>query len=229
MAGLSELAASMLVSAQQRLDVTAANVSNINTPGYRSRKAFQRALDARQFMPSIEVGRPENLKDPALKKTGNPLDMAVTGSGSLLVRSGEALVPTVSGQFSRDSDGRLLDPSGRALQAHGGGDLRLSGDAPVLLPDGTLLIDGQAEARVGTFAVSSQDIGETGLETETIPDPADGAVLHQGMIVPSNVDLADEMVEITRASQMAQTGARIIQIYDDLMGRVASRFAEGAR
>lgn len=229
MSGFSDLAASMLVSAQQRLEITALNVSNLSTPGYLSRKAFQRVMDVRQTAPTISVVRPDNPKASALKATGNPLDLAVTGGGVLLVRSGGALVPIIAGQFSRDGDGRLVDANGRVLQAFGGGDLKLSSDNPVVLQDGTVLVDGQPEARVGAFVASAEGFDGRDPNLGNLPDAAEEAVLHQGMTVPSNVDLASEMVEITKAAQMAQTGARLFQIYDDLIGRVASKAAEAGR
>jgi flagellar basal-body rod protein FlgF len=229
MTGFSDLATSLLISAQQRLDVTARNVSNLSTPGYLSRKTFQRTMDVRHELPVVLVSQPDSAKTATLKVTGNPLDIAITGGGALLVRDGETLVSIISGQFSRDGDGRLIDTAGRALQSTGGGDIILSGDAPSILQDGTILIDGQAEARIGAFATSRSGVAEVDPASGEVPDAAEGSVLHQGMSIPSDVDLAAEMIEVARAAQMAQTGARIFQIYDDLMGRVTSKIGESAR
>lgn len=231
MAGLAELSASMLVSAQRRLDVIAGNISNLNSPGFRSQRVFQQVLDARQGLPTVIGAAAGPVSASALKTTGNPLDFAITGGGTMLMRSGDRLLPVVSVQLRRDGDGRLVDAAGRALQAAGGGDIVLSDDEVTVLKDGTMLVGGQAEARIGAFAIDSSSdlVGGGQGDLPALPDEAEGGVLHQGAIVPSNVDLGTEMVEMTRASRMAETGARIFQLHDDLIGRVASKMAEAGR
>lgn len=231
MAGLAELAASMLVSAQRRLDVISGNVSNINSPGFLSHRVFQQVLDVRDALPTVLGASQGKESVRTLRSTGNPLDMAITGVGTMFVRDGSRFLPVISAQLHRDGDGRLVNASGHALQAAGGGDIHLSDDQVTLLKDGTILVKGQAEARVGAFTTGS--LGESGGgmagELQSLPDEVGDAVLHQGVIVPSNVDLGIEMVEMTRASRMAETGARIFQIHDDLIGRVASKMGEAGR
>lgn len=231
MAGLADMAASMLVSAQNRLEVISGNVSNLNSPGFRSRKVFQRILDARDYVPVVVGASPEAVPASALKATANPLDIAITGTGTMLLRAGGRLVPVVSAQLHRDGEGRLVDAAGRALQGAGGGDIVLSDDQVTVLKDGTMLVGGQAEARIGAFSVDR--VAEAGLggniALQAIPEEAEGAVLHQGTVVPSNVDLGAEMVEMTKASRIAETGARVFQIHDDLIGRVVSKLGEVGR
>lgn len=231
MAGLSDLAASMLAASQGRLEVVANNVSNIGTPGFRSRRIFQQVMDGRQALPVVSARQGAAAANAPLKVTGNPLDIAITGGGALLLREGDRLTPAFSGQFHRAADGRIADAAGRVLQAAGGGDLVVSGAAPVLLKDGTLLVEGQAEARIGAFALDPSDPDGLGLSAEAglLSAEADGAALHQGMTIPSDVDLGTEMVEMTRAARMAETGARVFQVYDDLMGRVATKLGEVGR
>lgn len=230
MPGFSDLAASMLVSAQKRLDATAINVSNVATPGFRSSKVFQQVLDARQGLPVVATIRPRAKASAALKATGNPLDIAVTGGGSLLLRDGDQLLPVTSVQLQRDRDGRLVDTAGRSLQASGGGDLVVSSDSPQWLKDGTVLVGGQPEARAGVFALEASGVaGGLSAAAGAWPDAAEDAVVHQGMVAPSDVDLGTEMIEITRAARAAETGARVFQIYDDLIGRVATKTGEAMR
>jgi len=52
------------------------------------------------------------------------------------------------------------------------------------------------------------------------------AELHQGMLETSNVSTADEMVSIMAALRSAQSGQRVVQVYDDLMGRAVSAFGQ---
>jgi flagellar basal-body rod protein FlgF len=48
--------------------------------------------------------------------------------------------------------------------------------------------------------------------------------LRQGMIEASNVALADEMVSMMEALRTAESGAKLVQTYDDLMGKAVSAF-----
>lgn len=231
MAGLVDIAASMLVSAQNRLDIISGNVSNLNSPGFRSRKVFQRILDGRDYVPVVVGSSMGAVPASTLKATGNPLDIAITGPGVMLLRAGDRLAPVVSTQLRRDEGGRLVDVTGRALQGAGGGDIVLSDDQVTVLKDGTMLVGGQAEARIGVFSVDRAIEADLGADADLqeIPEEVEGAVLHQGMVVPSNVDLGSEMVEMTKASRIAETGARVFQIHDDLIGRLVSKLGEVGR
>jgi len=216
----------MMNAAQRRIDVTAENVSNMSTPAYRSRHVFSQIVDLRQAMP-IDVVRSMASGASALKTTGNPLDLATDGGAVLALRDGDRFYLARSAQLHRDADGRLVDALGRALQADGGGDLTIGAGAPLFLNDGTVMISGQAESRVGLFNPGSDD-GLDATRTQ-LPDSGDGGVLRAGAIISADVDLGREMVELTQASRQAESGARIFSVYDDLMGQAASRLGDVAR
>lgn len=220
MGGLAEIAAVTMANGQKRIDVTAGNIGNLNSPGFRSQKVFQRILDGTTAIPHMTAAKSPGDGAPALKQTGNPLDMAVTGRATLLLRDGERLVAANSIQASRTVEGRLVDGLGRALQAAGGGDLIVGSGEMTILRDGAVLVSGLPETRVGLFAPASVD---------TVPEPAEGGVLYQGMLVPSDVDLADEMVALTQAGRTVETGAKIFAIYDDLLSKVASQLGNAGQ
>jgi flagellar basal-body rod protein FlgG len=233
MAGLAELGAVMMDVSQRRIETTAGNVGNLSTPGFRARRVFQTLLDGASGLPATQVAMPRPTAPPTLKLTGNALDIAVAPPASLLLRAGTALYPAGSAQLRRDAEGRLVDGMGRILQAAGGGDLVLAEGTPSILRDGTVLVDGRPEARIGLFALDrgtglANDLGP-GLPLDAMPAAADEAVLRQGAVIPSDVDLAAEMVELGKARRDAEAGARIFQIYDELLGKAASSFGETGR
>ncbi|ARR56342.1 hypothetical protein HY78_24230 [Rhizorhabdus wittichii DC-6] len=179
----------------------------------------------RDAIPVDRIAMVQQAQARALKATGNALDIATDGGGTLLFRVGDVFRTASSAQLHRDADGRLVDSAGGALQAAGGGDLVVDSGTPTILRDGTILVEGQAVGRIGVFdAVSSEDD-----MISLLPDTIEDAVVHQGYLTPSEVDSATEMVELTKAGRLAETGARMFQIYDDLSGRVASKLGELAR
>jgi flagellar basal-body rod protein FlgG len=210
----------MMDGAQRRLDVSANNVGNISTPGFRASRVFSRIVDARDARPEDSIV-PAAAGATPLKATANPLDLATDPGSVLIFRAGGQHYATRSAQLRRDGEGRLVDGRGGALQAAGGGDLAIGPGTPTILADGTVTVDGQPQARIGLYL----DAGSAGPGPD-LPEAATGGVVHQGMIAPADVDLAAEMVELTRAGRLAETGARIFQVYDDLLGKAASKLGE---
>lgn len=225
MSGIAELATTMMVAAHRRLTVTANNLGNMSTPSYKARRVFSQIMELRDPVPVDRVATVRQFQARALKATGNALDIATDGEGTLLFRVGEVFRAASSAQLQRDGEGRLIDSAGGVLQAADGGDVVIGSGAPVILRDGTLLLDGQAVARIGVFEALGGEQDTVSLLPESLEDP----VVHQGYLTPSEVDSAAEMVELTKAGRLAETGARVFQIYDDLSGRVASRLGELAR
>lgn len=225
MGGIAELATTMMVAAHRRLTVTANNLGNMSTPSYSPRRVFSQVIEARDPVPVDRVTMVRQFQVRALKATGNALDIATDGGGVLLFRVGDVFRTVSSAQLRRNGEGLLIDSAGGVLQAADGGDIVIGSGAPMILRDGTLLLDGQAVARIGVFEAPE---GEQDFMS-VLPDSLENSVVHQGYITPSEVDSAAEMVELTKAGRLAETGARVFQIYDDLSGRVASKLGELAR
>lgn len=232
MAGLAELAAVMMESAQRRVDVTAENVSNLTTPAFRSRRVFSQIVDLRQPVP-VDIVSGAGSGQAAIKSTGNPLDIATDANSLLELRSGNSLSQARSAQLHRDVDGRLCDAQGRALQSDGGGDLIVRAGVPTILKDGTVEIEGQAEGKIGLFKPADAAEGNDSAKGEPrrggksqMPGSAENGILYQGSIVASDVDLGSEMIELTKASRQAETGARVFTLYDDLLGQAASKLGD---
>ena len=243
-AGLAELAAVMMGGAQRRVDVTAENVTNMSTPAYRSRRVFSQIFDLRQALPSDVVALVAE-GGAALKATGNPLDIATDSSAVLRLRSGDSFTQSRAAQLHQDANGMLVDGQGRILQADGGGDLNVGAGTAQILKDGTVLVAGQAVGKIGLFQAddaveggsqSARATGHVGVSRGNSGGghahsarSSEGGILHTGMLVAADVDLGAEMVELTKASRQAETGARIFSVYDDLLGTVASKLGELAK
>jgi len=226
MSGIAEIATVMMSAAQRRMAVTAANLSNVSTPSYQARRVYSRIVDLRTALPLDSVAIARAGSPAGLKATGNALDIAVEGGAGLLLREGDGYVAVNSAQLQRSGDGVLVDAAGRALQAAGGGDVAIGAGTPAILRDGTVLVDGQAVTRIGLFRTSDGPaVGDASL----LPEPSDQGAIIQGFVAPSNVEPAEEMIALTKASRMAETGARVFQIYDDLLGRATNKLGDLGR
>jgi flagellar basal-body rod protein FlgG len=168
-----------------------------------------------------------------LSRTENPLDVAISGAGLFQLRAGEEIVYSRQGHFRVAEDGTVVSGQGHVLQQAGGGDLSLQSSAVEITEDGTILDAGRPVARIALFApadgVSLEASGGGTIfaagsrEMEEVAAPA----LRQGMVEASNVVLGDEMVAMMAALRQAESGARLVQLYDDLLGRAITTFGGG--
>lgn len=211
MTGLVDSATAVMRMAQARLDVAAHNIANVATPGYKRRVGFADTVAARG---EVALTTRIDAAQASLTETGNPFDMAISGDGYFRVRDGERTLYTRQGQFRRDADGLLVTPQGYVLQQAGGGDLVLDG---AKIDKARIAIE-RCDDPAGLSAVGeSFFVGQAMVESN-------GAEIRTGMIEASNVTLGDEMTQTMVAMRQAESGARLIQLYDELMGRAATTF-----
>ena len=142
-------AISGLKSHQVMLDVTANDIANVNTIGYKSaRTTFKDSLNqvqrgasgagggaggtnAAQIGLGVQLGSIDNMmQGGSLQSTGNPLDVAIQqGAGFFRVSTSTATPPapgtnfeyTRAGNFTTNSDGYLLTQDGYYVQGQDAG------------------------------------------------------------------------------------------------------------
>lgn len=180
-----------------------------------------------------------SLDQGALERTGAPLDLAIEGEGFFVVSAGsgtdtERLRLTRDGRLTLDSRGRLVQAaSGLPLLDVNGRPIRLDPGAEANVgPDGTIVQNGAAVARLQIAAVTDP----AGLEKagdnlfrissgEVVSKRAGTGKVVSGFYERSAVDPIEAMMEITAAANAVATGGRMIQLFDELMGRAISTFA----
>jgi flagellar basal-body rod protein FlgG len=225
MSGLVESALAILSGSAHRTRVASENVGNMMTPGYKARVAFP-SLPG-ESLSGVDAQGSEIVKfaQGAMRSTGNALDLAIEGSGFFVVATDQGqLLYTRQGHFQRDSDGRIVTAGGHALQQVGGGDLIVESARPEITADGTVLAEGRPIGRIAlaTAQTPSQLTAVSGsmfAASDANMVEAESAGIRQGMLEGSNVALGDEMLALMGATRQAETGARLVQVYDELMGR----------
>ena len=244
MGAFLESVGDILSRVERRVEVAAQNISNSATPGYKREISFESLVGAPNIdaltgesgaaaglaqAPSLSI----DLASGQLQDTGNPSDLAVSGTGFFTVRTpgGETLY-TRQGQFRRDDEGHLVTAQGAILQQHGSGDLVLKAGDFKVLDDGTVVQSGEPVGRIGVvdFAdAKAVRLSEDGLYSA--PDATvaalDTASVRQGALETSNVGLGAEMMTIMAALRQAQSGQHLMNTYDDLMGRAMTTFGQG--
>lgn len=240
MAGLIEIASKVIGVSEQRLELVSRNISNASTPGYKAQQTFpalvQPGLSGNTGIKALgaDTSGPEAVADfsqGVLSDTGRPLDIAIAGDGFFRVGSSDGEYLTRQGHFERSPDGRIRTLQGLVLKDASGDDLMLSSDQVEILPDGTVIEAGRPVARIGLFVADEPRslVPAGGSLFSVAPGSAVRAaepVLHQGMIEGANVSVAEQMLELSKAVRQAETGARLVQVYDGLMGQAISTFGQ---
>ncbi len=146
---------------QQMMDVTANNIANINTTGFKSSQTtFEDTLSqlvSAAGAPTATVGGTNpaqvglgvklggittNFSQGAAQTTGRPTDLMIQGDGFFVVRNGAQQLYTRAGAFTFDTNGFLTAPNGdivQGWQAAAGVVNTNSTPTDVQLPIGTVL------------------------------------------------------------------------------------------
>jgi len=121
------IALSGLAAAQASLDVTANNIANANTTGFKQSRAEFTDVYATAFgsIGSLDTGAGVRLASVTalhtqgnIDFTGNALDLAVNGGGFFTLSDQGSNVYSRAGAFRVDRDGYVVNVTGQRLQAY---------------------------------------------------------------------------------------------------------------
>lgn len=228
--GIYDAASAMLVQ-QYSVDVTANNLANADTSGFKKQLAVakshpeavlvktengrwgtSRKTPLGETALSVVMSETATADGPGpLKETGNPLDCALTGDGFFQVIDEEGnIFYTRSGNFTLDAQGRLVTPSGMLVTGAGGP--IVAGDAEIvsIRDDGTVFADGEELGRFAVFRFAEPSFlhrrgGNLFSETPA-SGPAEAVADEQigvvsGFVEGSNVNIVEEMTKMITASR----------------------------
>lgn len=205
-----ESAASALRYWERKQEVTANNLANVSTDGFKAQRVFARLLDG--MRPAAEAT--SDLTTGNLRVTGNALDVAIDGPGFFVVGTPNGERYTRGGTLRLDDKHHLVDTDGRPL-------LDAKKDGPITLGDGPIDIDRLGQVKQGGSIVGQlrMELPPKGAElvregqslwvppaTKQVVEPAARNV-KQGSIEDSNVNSMSaliDMVSVQRAYASVQ-------------------------
>ncbi|MGI4755493.1 MAG: flagellar basal-body rod protein FlgG [Janthinobacterium lividum] len=248
-------AASGMNAQQLNLDNIANNLANSSTTGFQQRRMqFTDLLYQNQVMPGsassssttvssgtqiglgVRPGSAEIIQTQGdLTTTGNPLDVAIMGSGFFQIQlpSGQTGY-TRAGSFHLDSQGNMVTPEGNALQPT----INIPADATAVSigGDGTVSVTlpGQNQAsKVGVIQTATfanpgglNSVGNniylptSGSGEAIVGDPggAEGlGKLQQNTLEQSNVSVVEQFVEMIVAQRSYESNSRVVKAADEML------------
>lgn len=249
MNGVFYIGATALSANERAIDVTANNITNINSPAYKRSTV--------QFSDLIAVPVDENSEPIALstripllsgttiaatprvwdqgdlRQTDRSLDFAIDGQGFVELQgpSGRTYLWR-GGTLKVDQDGFLATNDGMVLSAR----ISVPDDATglIIANDGTVSVnraDSTEAEEVGRIDLilardldSLVDVGagryeasDPTLLTNAMPGEGAAGILRQGALEQSNVNLADEMVNLLLVQRAYGAAAQVVQAGDQMM------------
>ena len=245
-------AASGAIVAQANVDVIANNLANVNTSGFKrslmqveagekttiyrdqidpgNSGELMRGVAAHALVGQLGFGSqiydtPTVFDQGAIQQTGNPLDVALSGSGFLAVSDAAGTTSYVrGGSFVQNAQGQLVNADGDKLV----GDDR----KPIVAPAvgelqidrmGAITANGSAVGQLGVYefknlaAVRPQGAGKF-TNAGTPPTAAAATTVLQGAQEKSNADVIGSMVSLIANERWFDANEKMIQTQDAEVG-----------
>ncbi len=221
-------AATGMIWAQKGMDVTANNLANVSTIGFKSDKTsfadlLYTQLHGSEIRPDLKVGHGSKMNKTdtlyescSMDHTGQPLDFALTNQRDFFA------VRTANGQIHYTRDGHFI------LSKHGDGKFYLA-DSVGNTVVGPGPMENSERPNLSIFTFRNLDglekVGGNGYMATDRSGPAtpvpDGNY-RQGYLESSQTDLATELSNVITQSRAYELDAKMVSMTDEVMQTINS-------
>mgnify|MGYP003385762131 CR=1 FL=1 len=206
---------------QRQMDVTAQNIANVNTTGYKSNDIlFEDFLvkPDKKFTHHMVLDRAtiRNTTQGTFIKTDNPLDIAISGQGYFAVQTPQGTQYTRQGAFQMDAEGNIVTADGYPLLSGGGSTVAIptSAQSVEIGLDGTISTEKGKVGRLQVVKFNNEQLMKQTYggfyKTDEAPEIDETVQLHQGKVESSNVKSIQEMTHVIEISRAYERVARLI-------------------
>ncbi len=237
------VALSRLAAQQRALDVTASNLANANTPGFKASRVLFTDWLSSQTGTEAPVGDRKvaytqdratyrEQQPGALQNTSNPLDLAIAGEGYFTVDTPRGPRLTRAGHFTQQANGTIGDMEGNALLSSSGSPLRIAPtDTEITVtPDGTISTESGEIGRVGVVMPADPNRvtpeGSRDLRADMPTAPVAQAKIVQGAVEDSNVQSIVETTRMMSDLRSFQFTTQFVQAEADRMQSAIDKITE---
>lgn len=230
--------ASAMVPRIKKQELTANNIANASTPGFKKDQIFVKELSkAEQKVRPQRSDWQQPMIDQVytsfapgvFDRTGNPLNLAIDGDGFFQIELPDgSRALTRNGAFSVNSDGLIEIPGGALLMGEGGpievgsGKIEISATGIVQSGDsvvGRITPVTVADVSMLEKAGNSLFIVPEGVEISN----AEKSTIQQGFLEASNVDIVREMIEMIISFRNFEADSKSIQVQDQSLDHLFNR------
>lgn len=228
-----------LMSRTQALDTIANNLANVSTSGFRaSHNVFRSILATANDNPLSALNQGTNEygvlggtqldnAQGALVPTGNPLDLAIEGSGYFAVQTSAGPVYTRGGNFRVSPQGQLVTAAGDQVLGDGG-PITIVGEPVSISTDGTISVNDAIAGRLKVIefppATALESAGGTYYKAPVgTAVTATNSKVRQATLESSNVNPVTSVVELITAQRQVETMRRVLSMFNSEMDKTAAQ------
>lgn len=222
----------------QALEVSAHNLANLNTTGFRgeqttfqslmavSRPTVANALSLATNNFGVLEGAHLDLTPGNLQATGNVLDLGIEGNGFFVIQTASGTRYTRNGQFQLSSNGQLVTQAGEPV---------LGANGPIAVPAGVVSIATDGTLSVSGAVAGSIELMEFAPGTKLTPEggtllaapegsakPVQQPTVKQGTLESSNVNFIGAVVTLIGVQRQAEMMQRAMSLFDSELNRTAT-------
>jgi flagellar basal-body rod protein FlgF len=221
-------AASALRYWELRQEVTANNLANASTDGFKAERVFARLLNGAPV-----IGTHTDRREGAVHQTGQPLDIALGGDGFLVVNTPAGERYTRGGALQIDTEGFLADRDGnRVLGAKGA--IQVGAGTLVVDRTGNAAVDGKTVDRLRIESTAGGATLDHAGATAFVPGATrtlvadDKRDVQQGHLEDSNADSLGGLVDMISIQRAYAAVEKTISVLDHVREVATSQLGKGA-
>lgn len=233
-----------LMARTQALDITANNLANVGTNGFRAQHEYFRRIVNANYEPSLKSqvgqsvngfgilgGNHLNLGQGHLQSTGNPLDIAIQGDGYFGLKTSAGTVYTRNGSFYRSSRGVLQSAQGEPVLDVNQRLITIPTGAVHIASDGNISVSTSSGnsivGKVGVFAfadnnaLSADGVDRLSVGGNATPKLTNATIL-QGSIESSNEDAISGSMKLVLVQRQAEMMQKALSVFNNDFNKIAA-------
>lgn len=232
---------------ERKVENSANNLANVDTVGYKEDQlSFREILSTASRVPpesdeelfltheylDMYVGMDKsavmvdevakNFEPGTLKRSGNPLDIAIESEGFFSVSTPQGERYTRAGQFTLDKKNQITNQDGYALLGEKG-PIVAKGNNIIIDEDGGINVDGQLVDKLKTVLFKRperlQKLGRSyfaPIDNDNVPISSKKIKVRQGMVEKSNVNTVKEMTRMIDANRAYESVQKALSHIDTM-------------
>jgi len=220
-----------LAARLQALDLVANNLANVGTTGFRGQFEYYQSVSAgignHLFSPinaaandyGVLGGADVDLAQGSFQTTGNPLDVAITGTSFFAIQTPHGIRYTRNGSFHLNAVGQIVNQDENLV---------LGPNGPIQLPQGEVAIGHDGSISVAGAVAGNLRLIDFAPGTSLLPEGATNFIAPAGApLDATNSTVSSGMLEAANVSPVKETVALIaLQRHSEMLERTLSVFLD---
>ncbi len=221
-----------MIAQVDRNNVVANNLANINTTGFKKDMLFFDAFNKQLDLREGEQQRVD-FQPGQLVNTSNPLDLALAGQGFFTIETDTGVAYTREGHFKLSADGFLQTQSGHSVMGESGPVIilgeHIKPEQITITEDGEVYSDDELVDRLQVVDFENRNrlkkIGENMFVAQQGAEEVEpeSVSVRQGYLEGSNVNPADEMIQLIEVQRQFETMQKMVRSLDDVFRMAAEQ------